>query len=79
MKILFTLKPLQKGIPGGGGCFFVRDLSQYFLDKGFDVVFNLQPNIDLIFIVDPRKNRTNNYSIDTIIQYKTTYPNALLH
>jgi len=74
MKILFTLNPLPKGVSGGGGCFFVKDLSTYFSKKGFDIVFDLQPNIDLIFMIDPRKNSTNNYSIDMVINYKKKYP-----
>ena len=78
MKILFTLKPLPDGTSGGGGCFFVKDLEKHFTDKGIEVVYTLQEDLNLIFIIDPRKNSTNNYHIDTILKYKQNYPNVKL-
>ena len=68
MKILFTLKPPEGS--GGGGCFFVKNLVNYFKKKKIEIVYTLQKNIDLIFIIDPRKNSTNNFHIDQIINYK---------
>ena len=77
-KILFTLKPLPPGVSGGGGCFFVNDLASNLSSKGYEIVYNLQPGIDLIFIIDPRRNSTNNYHIDTIINYKRHFPTVQL-
>ncbi len=74
MKILFTLKPPEGS--GGGGCFFVKNLVNYFKKKKIEIVYTLQKNIDLIFIIDPRKNSTNNFHIDQIINYKKKNPNT---
>lgn len=71
--ILFTLKSFNKS--GGGGCFFVENLGNY-LKKNFNVIYELQPNIDIIIIIDPRKNSTNNYTIDEILKYKKKNPNT---
>ena len=56
-KILFTLKPLPPGVSGGGGCFFVNDLASNLSAKGYEIVYNLQPGIDLIFIIDTNKEQ----------------------
>ena len=74
MKILFTLKPLNGS--NGGGCFFVKNLVNYLIKKRFEIVYTLQKGIDLIFIIDPRKNRTNNFHIDEIIDYKKQNPSV---
>ncbi len=72
--VLFTLKPLNESF--GGGNFFVKNLSQYLISKKYNVIYELQPNIDLIFIIDPRKNKSNNFKYQEIIEYKKKYPNV---
>ena len=80
--ILFTLKEsiIKNELSGGGGCFFVKNLYKYLLDNKYNIVFDLKDNIDLIIIIDPRRNSTNKYSINDIINYKNSYPNVkILH
>lgn len=72
--VLFTLKPLNESF--GGGNFFVKNISQYLISKNYKVVYDLQPNIDLIFIIDPRKNKSNNYTYQEISDYKKKNPNV---
>ena len=73
-KILFTLKPLNESF--GGGNFFVKNLSDFLKQKKYDIVYELVPNIDIIFIIDPRKNKSNNFKYQEIIDYKNTNPNV---
>ena len=73
-KILFTLKPLNESF--GGGNFFVKNLSEFLKKKNYQVIYELEPNIDIIFIIDPRKNKSNNFKYQEIIDYKKKYPNV---
>lgn len=74
---MFTLKkPILSG--GGGGYHFVANLHDFLKNNGYEVIFHLEPAIDIIFIIDPRKNRTNKYSLDSIIKYKEKNPNVKL-
>lgn len=70
--IFFTLRPPAGSY--GGGAFFVKDMANYLEKNGYNVVYDLQPNIDIIFVVDPRKDTINRYGIDDIILYKNIYP-----
>jgi hypothetical protein len=76
-KILFTLKLIEGS--GGGGCFFVKNMVDYLNTQHpgeFNIVTSLEPNIDLIFMIDPRKNMTNMFSLDDIMKYKQNHPNC---
>lgn len=68
------MKP--KNTSSGGGVFFVKNLVSYLINKNYIVTFNLESDIDIIFIIDPRKNSTNHISIDMILEYKKMYPNV---
>lgn len=70
------MKP--KNTSSGGGVFFVRDLVNYFQQNNYTITYQFEKNIDLIFIIDPRKNSTNHISIDMILEYKNMYPNVKL-
>ena len=72
--IFFTLKPPQGSY--GGGAFFVKNLSKFLIENGYRVVYNLQIGIDLIIIIDPRRDQYNRYSIDDIIKYKIENPSV---
>lgn len=72
--IFFTLKPPVGSY--GGGAFFVKNMSKFLTENGFRVVFDLIPNIDIIFIIDPRRDKYNRYSIDDIIKYKWKNPSV---
>lgn len=73
-KILFTLKPLNESF--GGGNFFVKNLSDFLKSKKYNIIYELEPNIDIIFIIDPRKNKSNNFKYQEIIEYKKNNPNV---
>ena len=48
--IFFTLEPPQGSY--GGGAFFVKNFSKFLTQRGFNVVYDLKPGIDLIIIID---------------------------
>ena len=52
--IYINKKPVSG--PWGGGTKFVRNLTQHLTNKGYNVTYDLQENIDLIFCFDPRPN-----------------------
>ena len=75
MKIFFSYKPIQTSY--GGGNQFVLNMIQYLQSRGYNITFKLEPNIDLLFIIDPRKNPpTKQYGLNDFIQYKKIYPNV---
>jgi len=73
-KIFLSFKPPDGSY--GGGAFFVKNIVKYLQEKGYNITFQLQPNIDILFIIDPRKSINNRYSIDEIIKYKARFPNV---
>ncbi len=73
-KIMFNLRPPQGSF--GGGSFFVKNMAKYLENKGFDIVYSLEPNIDLIFMIDPRKGEHKKDGLDEILQYKRQNPNC---
>lgn len=72
--VFFSLKPFEGNY--GGGMFFVKNLINYLQSKNYNVTFKLEDNIDIIFIIDPRKAEHKKYSIDDIINYKKNFPNV---
>ena len=79
-KIFFNLKPNKKSSSNGGGNYFVMNLQNYLENNNFKVVFDLEDNIDLIFIIDPRKNEAfnKNFGLDEILEYKEKNSNVKL-
>lgn len=73
---MFNLKPPSGSY--GGGAFFVIDLERYFKKMGFEVTYQLEDNIDLIFIIDPRFGDYKKYSFDTLCFYSKQNPNCKL-
>ena len=73
-KIFFSLKPPLGSY--GGGAFFVKNIIQYLQNKGYNITFELEPNIDLLFIIDPRRGPHKKYNLNNFIQYKKYYPNV---
>ena len=74
MKVLFTMKPPTSS--NGGGCFFVKYMVDYLKAHNIDITYQLENDIDIIMLMDPRKNRTNLYDIDTIINFKKAHPHV---
>lgn len=76
-KIMFNLRPPQGSF--GGGSFFVKNMIDYLSDKypnDYKLVTNFEPDIDLIFMIDPRPGEHKAGGIDTIMNYKRAYPNC---
>ena len=73
MKIYFNRSPING--PWGGGSSFVKNMSKYFLDNDHEVIYELQKDIDLIFMIDPRPGQAGN-SINEIIDYKNYFPST---
>ena len=75
-KIFFNLKPDFKKSSNGGGNFFVINLVNYLKKENYKITFDLEENIDLIFLIDPRKNIAfnKNFGLDEILKYKQNNP-----
>ena len=76
MKICITLEPPHKSY--GGGAFFVENLYDYFTARDINVVYHLEPGLDMIFIIDPRRDQHNKYGIGEVLKYKRAYPQVKL-
>jgi len=75
MKIMFNRKVIDG--PWGGGNLFVKAMSEYLKQKGCDVCFDFEDDIDIIFMVDPKKTDRNvGYSVDDIIEYGSKFPDT---
>ena len=72
MKVFFSLKPPSNSF--GGGAFFVKNITNYLKNKNIEVTFELEKNIDIIFIIDPRKGNPEykKYSVVELLEYKKT-------
>jgi hypothetical protein len=79
-KIFINLKPNKEISSNGGGNFFVINLEKYLKENNFKVTYDLEENIDLIFIIDPRKNNAFNkkFGLEEILEYKKKNPNTIL-
>jgi hypothetical protein len=40
----------------GDGAHFVTNMVEFLLNKGNQIVFDFEPRIDIIFMIDPRPN-----------------------
>ena len=74
MKVCITHQPQETAF--GGGNQFVLSLVKFLKDKNVNVVYTLEPDIDLIFVMDPRKLKYNKITIPMIVTYKKKYPNV---
>ena len=59
--------------PWGGGNLFVKNLSNYLLDLGHKVIYDLsEPDIDLILLTDPRSRRESSSTFNHIKKFLRT-------
>lgn len=73
---MFNLKPPDGSY--GGGAFFVKNMSNYLINKGYKIVYSLEKNIDLIFMIDPRKGDLKINDLDDILEYRKNNINCKL-
>ena len=77
MKIFFNRVPRHE--PYGGGNQFLVRMVEMLRDRGHNVVFHLEPEIDIIFMIDPRPGDIG-YSVEHISEYKRIFPKTkILH
>ena len=78
-KIMFTKKEVSGS--GGGGFFFIKNMKEHLKSNGYVVTNKLEDGIDLIFIIDPRRNKSNSpYTLGDYKEYKRKNPNVkILH
>jgi glycosyltransferase involved in cell wall biosynthesis len=71
MKILVNRKPVAG--PWGGGNLFLKSLYENLPKLGHEIVTKIEPNIDLILIINPRYDQLG-ISINEAIHYKQKHP-----
>jgi len=72
--IFFSLQPPSGSY--GGGAFFVKNMIKHLQSNGYNITFELVPNIDLLFIIDPRNGAYKKYNLNHFMQYKQYFPNV---
>lgn len=75
MKVLINRKPVDG--PWGGGNHFVKAFCDYLPFLGHEVHHSFVPDLDFIFIMDPRYDNLG-ISINEIVRYKNQFPNVKL-
>ena len=78
MKIFFNFQPPEEEISYGGGLFFVKYISEMLLNNNHEIYYDLIPNLDLLFIIDPRKGKFKQYDYQNLIEYQKKYPESKL-
>jgi len=75
MKFSFNRKVVNGS--WGGGNLFVKSMSEYLISMGHRVSFDLEDNIDIIFLIDPKSvDSTFGYSVEDIIDYGEKNPDT---
>lgn len=77
MKVFFNRFPRNE--PYGGGNQFLQRMTSLLEDREHKVVYHLEEDIDVIFMVDPRPG-DHGYSVQHIWNYKQQHPSTkILH
>lgn len=71
VKILLNRSPIEG--PWGGGNLLVSAICKYFREAGHEVVHKFEPDIDVIFMQDPRPGNTG-ISVNQIASWKIKNP-----
>ena len=75
MKIYLNRRP--KDGPWGGGIKTVNKLTQTLKERGHQVVFKLEPEIDVIFCIDPRPNDYGEW-YQHFLQYRKIFKSKII-
>jgi len=77
-KICFTMTPKQAAF-GGGNQFLLNFVDYLTKQQCIKIVYDLtDDDIDVIFIMDPRKLTLNKVTLDMVIKYKKKHPNIVV-
>lgn len=74
-RIAFNMYPTRG--PWGGSSLFVRQLTEYLKWRGYEPIFCLKKDVDIIIIIDPRKDlQKKSFDLDDIINYRKENPHC---
>lgn len=74
MKFCITMHPQKTAF--GGGNQFALNLVNYLEKQNVKITYDLEPDINIIFIMDPRILKFNKIDLKMIQEYKKKYPNV---
>ena len=72
MKVFFNLRPPRGSY--GGGAFFVKNLIDYLQKNNIETTFKLTSDVNIIFLIDPRRGNHKSYGIWDILKFKENNP-----
>ena len=77
--VAFNMRPVSG--PWGGSSVYVHQMQRFLEFKGYKVVYDLRPGIDVIVIMDPRDDlQFKAFGLGDIEAYKSKYPSVrVLH
>ena len=73
-RVLFTMRPQEGSC--GGGMFFLKNMVKFLSERDYEITYDFRGHIDVIFIMDPRRNRTNHIPIEAVEAYKKEHPHV---
>jgi len=77
MRVYFNRRIIRA--PWGGGAHFMSAMVDFLKDAGHEIVDDLVPNIDLIFLMDPR-HEAGGTTLTEVLAYRHMYPKTkILH
>lgn len=74
MKVYVNRVP--KSEPYGGGNQFLSSFVSYMKKRGHEVVYSLERDIDVLFVMDPRPSEPQHVSINEMLAYRATFPKS---
>ena len=68
MKLFINFKP--EDVAYGGGNVFSLNFIDYLKEKKVNIVYDLEDDIDVYFIIDPHKGKFKKYGLDMVVDYR---------
>lgn len=76
IRIAFNTRLLEAA--WGGANQFLRQLAPYLAARGVEVVYDLDPWVTHIFILDPRPIETSTFTLSDIARFKKQFPETVI-
>lgn len=71
--VAFNMRPTSG--PWGGSSPFVEQLAAYLRNRGYQVIFDLNDNVDVAVLIDPRQEAANRvFSVDDVSHLRASQP-----